>query len=77
MMELKDAIKIAKELKENIDRYAEYDNAFVFWSTQDEGYIGGGHSPIVIMKSNSKAIPYAQYVIDGQGKEIREGVIDE
>ena len=38
---------------------------------------GGGHSPLVILKSDSKAIPYAQYVIDGQGEEIREGVIDE
>lgn len=77
MMELKEAIKIAKELKEEINRYAEYDDAFVFWSTKDEGYIGGGHSPLVILKSDSKAIPYAQYVIDGQGEEIREGVIDE
>ena len=72
MITYEEALKIAKEFKPNTDNCTEYENGYVFGSSDDEFYVGGyGHTPCVILKSNGKVISMPEFVIKGTGKEIR------
>lgn len=72
MINYEDAIKKAKEIREDINTCYEYENGYVFSNTDDSNYIGGGHAPIVIVKEDGKAINMPQFIIDGTGKEVGE-----
>lgn len=73
MISYEEALKIAKQLKPNLDGCTEYENGYAFSSSKDEGYEGGaGHSICVIEKSSGKAIPMNLFVINGTGKYIKE-----
>ena len=66
------AYEIAKEIKPDIDNVAEYDNAFVFGCKADDGYIGGNHSPVVILKEDGRAVSMPWFIAKiGAGREIR------
>ena len=70
-----EAFKIASERKAKIDNYTEYDNAYVFSFTGDDGYIGGlGHTPVVVMKEDGRITTMPEFVYSGAGKLIRESV---
>ena len=70
---LDEAFKIASERKAKIDNYTEYDNAYVFSFTGDEGYIGGlGHTPVVVMKEDGRVTTMPEFVYSGAGKVIKE-----
>lgn len=71
MITYDEALKKAKELKPTIDGCTEYENGYVFGSSQDEGYIGGNHTPCVILKENGKAVTMPYFVMHGTGDEIR------
>lgn len=70
MITYEDAVKMAKEIREDINRCFEYENGYVFSNVEDENYIGGSHAPVVIVKETGKAISMPQFVIDGTGAEI-------
>lgn len=71
MITFDEAYAKAKELKDNIDGYFEYENGYVFSGSEDEGYTGGaGHTPVVIEKETGKAISMPRFVANGTGKEI-------
>lgn len=72
MITYEEAYKTAKELKPSIDFCTEYENGYVFSCTDDENYIGGGHSPCVILKKNGKAVTMPWFIAKiGTGNEIR------
>ena len=73
MISYEDAYKRAKMLKPNTDACTEYENGYVFGSSEDEGYKGGaGHTPCVILKKNGNAVPMNEFVISGTGEYIKE-----
>lgn len=55
MVTYEEAYKIAKSLKNNIDKCFEYDVAYMFASSEDDDTIGGD-GPCVILKENGRAI---------------------
>lgn len=63
---------IAKQRKDQIDNYTEYENAFVFGYSGDSDYIGGySHTPVVVMKEDESATNMPEFVARGTGDEIR------
>ena len=73
MISFEEAYKKAKQYKSNINNCTEYENGYVFGSSEDDGYIGGiGHTPVVILKKSAEAIPMNMFIIDGTGKKIRD-----
>lgn len=73
MISYEEAYTKAKELKPNLDSCTEFENGYMFGSSKDKGYYGGsGHTPVVILKENGKAIPMNEFVIMGTGEEIRD-----
>ena len=72
MITFEEACKIARELKPNMDKCTEYENAYVFGCHDDDHYVGGyGHTPCVILKADGKTIPMPEFVIQESGKEIK------
>ena len=66
------ALKKDRELKDNIDNVREYENGWVFGCHDDENWVGGGgHTSVVILKEDGKAINFAQFVVNGTGEELR------
>ncbi len=66
------ALTKARELKPEIDNYAEYELAYVFGCKADNQYIGIG--PCVILKENGDAVSMAYAITnDLLGKEIKGG----
>ena len=66
------AYEKAKELKPSIDNCTEYENGYVFGCKSDDDYIGGGHSPCVILKEDGKAVTMPYFIGKvGAGKEIK------
>lgn len=59
-------------LKPNIDSCTGYEHGYVFGSSEDEGYIGGNHTPVVILKETGWAVHIAYFIGYGTGKEIRD-----
>lgn len=74
MLNKDEALNIAKKLKKNIDNYSEYEDAFVFGCTKDNGF-GGQSTPIVILKKNGKAISIVEYCDMPESEFIGEGSI--
>ena len=72
MISYEEAYAKAKALKPDMDNCTEYDNAYVFGCYADNDYIGGGHSPVVILKQDGKAVDMPWYIafVHG-GKELR------
>lgn len=72
MITFEEAYKIAKVLKPNIDGCIEYEKGYVFGCQDDDHYEGGqGHSPVVILKKDGKAIPMVVFVGLDSSDEIR------
>ena len=72
MVSLEEAIKLAKEVRSNLDLVVEYSNGYVFSDASDEGMIGGlNHTPVVIRKKDGKSISMIEFVNSGTGKEIK------
>lgn len=66
------ALQTAKELKPTIDNCTEYENGYVFGCHADDDYIGGGHTPCVILKKDGRAVTMPWFIAKiGPGKEIR------
>lgn len=72
MITFEKAYEIAKQLKPNIDGCTEYENGFVFGFSGDDDFIGGNHTPCVILKKDGRAVTMSYFVIDGTGEEIRD-----
>lgn len=66
-----EALKIARKAKKNIDQCIEHENAYVFGFSGDDEMIGGGASPVVIMKDDGRAVTMPYYVMFHATKEIR------
>ena len=69
MITFEDALKIARELKQDVDRCYEYEDAYVFSSKEDDNY-EGTHEPCVVMKEDGKAKTMLWYVEHGKGIDI-------
>ena len=65
------AYEKAKELKHDIDNVMEYEKGWVFASHDDANYDGGGHSAVVILKEDGRAINMPQFVVNGTGEHVR------
>lgn len=72
MITFDEALKKAQMLKPNVDSCTEYERGYVFGSSKDEGYIGGDHTPVVILKETGEAVHIAYFIGYGTGKEIRD-----
>ncbi len=70
MIEYSEAKKIALTRRSDLNGCFEYQNAYVFSSSADAGYIGGMHSPIVVMKKDGAVVDMIRLVNSGTGKEI-------
>ena len=78
-----EAFEIArKRYRHQINHFEEYEKYVVFFNTQCSEYTGGDYSPIVIRKSDGRALLYApiffNFDADAEdvGEIIAEGVID-
>ena len=71
MITYDEAFEKAKELKKDIDNVMEYENGWVFGCYDDANYIGGGHTSVVILKDDGKAINMPQFVASGTGGHLR------
>ena len=71
-MTYEEALEKAKGLKKNIDTCVEYENAYCFGFSGDDEMIGGGASPVVIMKDDGRAVTMPYYVMYHRTKEVRE-----
>lgn len=71
MVNYDEALKIAKELKPNIDACDEYDVAYLFKTRADE-YTIGGDSPCVILKDTGEAINQLEFFDNYKHKHIKE-----
>ncbi|MGP1508493.1 MAG: hypothetical protein ACTTJW_06420 [Sphaerochaeta sp.] len=69
MVSYEEAYKITKELKPTINNCTETTNAYVFGCHSDDVYIGGGHSPCVIMKEDGKAVTMPWFVLKYDNEE--------
>lgn len=66
------AYETAKALKPTINRCTEYENGYVFGCTDDDNFVGGGHTPCVILKKDGKAVTMPWFISQvGTGNEIR------
>ena len=71
MVNYDEALKIAKELKNNIDACDEYDDAYLFKTKEDE-YTLGGDGACIILKENGRAISQLEYFDNYSANHIRE-----
>ena len=77
MVNYDEAYKIAKELKSPIDICTEYEKGFLFGYTGDDGCFGGaGHTPVVILKKNGRAVNMPHFIMHDTGEEIRTFTIE-
>lgn len=66
------ALETAKKLKGDIDNCTETENGYIFGCKNDDNYEGGaGHTPVVILKKDGRAVNMPWFVIHGMGAEIR------
>lgn len=70
MISYEDAVKIGKEAKPNADYVVEYENGYVFHSSQDGGYGGLGRTCVVVLKKDGRVVQMMAFVNSGTGKEI-------
>lgn len=68
MITYESALEKAKTLKPNIDSCTEYDNAYVFGCSTDDGE---GSSPVVVLKEDGREVTFPWYMIRCCGKEIK------
>ncbi len=75
MISLEEALRMAKEERDNLDMVVEYEKGYVFSSKDDEGYVGGsGHTPVVILKDGTRST-MAEFMFGDPGEEVmRKGV---
>lgn len=71
MITFNEALETAKTVKQNIDTCIEYENGYVFGAKEDDNYIGGNHTPVVILKKDGKAVTMPYFICKGAGKEIK------
>ena len=66
------ACAAARKVSPGIDRYTEYENGFVFWSSSDDDK--QGHGPVCVRKKDGKVMTMAEFTADGTGKDL-SGII--
>lgn len=71
MIEYKDALERARAHKNDINECTEFENGWVFSNTADADYIGGGHTPVVILKAGGRAVTMPYFVVHGTGEELK------
>ncbi|MDO4500478.1 MAG: hypothetical protein Q4B60_04310 [Erysipelotrichaceae bacterium] len=76
MITYEEALKIAKDNTDNIDRCTEYDIAYSFVSDEDMHKIGGS-SPIIILKETGEILYPSYFYNEYKAEEIRTFDIDE
>lgn len=77
MIDLQQAINIAKERKPSSNRYFEQENVYIFVN-DDEVEQDGGKSPLVITKADGECLNYAYCLVTGMlGTDIASGLINE
>ena len=76
MITFEEALNIAKDNKEIINHFTEYNDSYVFSDASDKSF--GGTSPVVIDKNSGKALMYVWAIGEGllDGEVIKEGSID-
>lgn len=73
MLTLEEAVRIGKEKKPNTDHCTEYENGYMFSSSEDDNYDGGyGHTPIVVRKSDGSVTNFNAFTIEGTGDYLTE-----
>lgn len=73
MIGFDEALSIAKDARDGIDNFTEYEDAYIFGSSRDDdsfGYMG----PVVVLKENGSCINMTAFLIgDYSDEEIRSG----
>ena len=70
MITYEKALETAKYYRDDLTQVCEYEKAYVFSNPKDEGYIGGAHSPVVVLKEDGSTTNMAAFVYSGTGKEL-------
>lgn len=71
MITYEEALKLAKTKKPNTNNCTEYEDAYMFGSSEDEGYDGGsGHTACVILKETGVIVTMSEYILGGDKVRI-------
>ncbi len=70
MIAYEKALEVAKYHRNDITQVFEYENGYVFSNPKDADYIGGVHSPVVVLKEDGTTTNMAAFVYAGTGKEL-------
>ena len=72
-----EALKIAREHKDNINNCIEYETGYVFGTREDSNYIGGyGHTPVVILKADGTITSMPEFTDMDRGEILREFTVE-
>ncbi len=70
MITYEKALETARLYRSDITQVLEYEKGYVFSNPKDSGYIGGVHSPVVVLKEDGSTTNMAAFVYSGTGKEL-------
>lgn len=73
MITLETAIKMAKEVNEEIDTYQEYADAYEFYISSDEAAEGGAGRSCIIDKSAGNKLHFAEYFLNPKRNVVEIG----
>ncbi len=70
MITIEKALEVAKYYRNDLTQVCEYEKGYVFSNPKDADYIGGVHSPVVVLKEDGSTTNMAAFVYSGTGKEL-------
>ena len=73
MIDMRDAIKLAKERNDNYNTVQEYADAYEFFIDDGEIREGGGDCSTIIEKSSGKILRWNEYFMDGSRTIVEIG----
>ena len=75
MIDLKQALEIAKTKRDNIDHCVEFEDAYSFFNKEDRNFSGAvGHTPVIVRKEDGTVISILDYE---PGQILRESDVNE
>lgn len=77
MVTFEEAVKTAKETRENINYYQEYKDLYVFSDNNAKLADGGYDAPFIVMKSSGKVFGYSYIAVTQPQKLFEENLIKE
>lgn len=72
MITYDEALKKAKSILPGINNCVEYKQGWMFAKNEKEVSYGGGGAPVVILKTDGKAVSMAYFAAKFEGEPIKE-----